>query len=113
MFDFIYVTFFFLMLAEMVLFIFLNLPFPKTWKAGIIEGLAGSPTAKSLFKVQLVLCLLVLLFYVDLGRSEKLFQGEKNKLRSKTNMGAGIYCSMEVVKLLVRAAPRKTFLSDN
>jgi hypothetical protein len=68
MFDLIYGAFFILMIAEMVLFLVLNLPFPKSFKKGILL-LSESPMAKTFLKVQLVLCLLVIIFYVDLNRT--------------------------------------------
>lgn len=89
MFDVIYATFFLLMIAEMVLFLFLNLPFPKAWKGGLFKSLSESPLTTKLFKIQLVLCLLIILFYVDLARTERMFLADKNKLKSRTNMGAG------------------------
>ena len=74
MFDLIYMGFFLLMAGEVILFVFLNLPFPKTWKSGIFEQLAHSKVAKTAFKVQLVLCLLVVFFFVDLHRTEDMYQ---------------------------------------
>ena len=74
MFDLIYMGFFLLMAGEVILFVFLNLPFPKTWKSGIFEQLAHSKAAKTAFKVQLVLCLLVVFFFVDLHRTEDMYQ---------------------------------------
>ena len=55
MFDLVYQAMFGLMVIEMVLFLFLNLPFPKTWKAGFFENLASSNFFKTAFKVQLCL----------------------------------------------------------
>ena len=89
MFDLIYLAFFLLMTVEIVLFLFLNLPFPKTWKSGIFEKFASSKVAKTAFKVQLILCILVLFFFVDLHRTESMYQKEKKKLKDKTSMGAG------------------------
>ena len=54
------------MVLEMLLFIFLNLPFPKAWKGGVLQKFAASETGRAFVKVQLVLCLLVIIFYVDL-----------------------------------------------
>jgi len=54
------------MVLEMLLFIFLNLPFPKAWKGGVLQKFATSDTGRAFVKVQLVLCLLVIIFYVDL-----------------------------------------------
>ena len=114
MFDLIYVAFFFIMIAEMVLFLFLNLPFPKSWKGSVIAGLAGNPTARTFFKIQLLLCLLVLVFYVDLSRSERMFLADKNRLQSKSNMGAGISdLYLQVVNHLSRTPSRKAVLPDN
>lgn len=66
MFDFVYGIFFIIMIFEMFLFLFLNLPFPKTWKGGVLQKFATSETGRAFVKVQLVLCLLVVIFYVDL-----------------------------------------------
>jgi len=54
------------MVLEMLLFIFLNLPFPKAWKGGVLQKFAASDTGRAFVKVQLVLCLIVIIFYVDL-----------------------------------------------
>jgi hypothetical protein len=91
MFDIIYRGFFILMIVEIILFVFLNLPFPKTWKAGIFDKLATSSSVRMAFNVQLILCLMVLFFYVDLHRSEALFLKDKRKLRDKNSIGAGTY----------------------
>ena len=69
MFELVYVVFFFLMLAEMLLFFFLNLPIFKAWKVGIFEQLVSSHKVHVILKVQLVLCLIIVLFFVDLHRS--------------------------------------------
>ena len=104
MFDLIYLAFFLLMAAEILLFLFLNLPFPKTWKGGVFEQLAGSKAAKTAFKVQLVLCIMVLFFFVDLHRTEQLYLKEKRKLKEKTNMGAGSFSMRQVPVVVVRSA---------
>ena len=91
MFDLIYQAMFGLMVIEMVLFLFLNLPFPKTWKAGFFENLATSNFFKSAFKIQLVLCLIVVFLFVDLHRSELHFMKDKRKMKDQTTMGAGTF----------------------
>jgi tellurite resistance protein TehA-like permease len=66
MFEIIFGAFFFLMLAEVILFIFLNLPFPKSWKSVIFKTVTESPSLKTFLKVQLLLCILAGLFYYDM-----------------------------------------------
>ena len=97
MFDLIYLAFFFLMIAEMVLFVFLNLPFPKTWKSGVFQQIADSKAVHTVFKIQMVLCLMVLLFFVDLHRTENMYLRDKRKLKEKTNLGAGIFYKIQVM----------------
>ena len=89
MFDLIYQAMFGLMLIEMVLFLFLNLPFPKTWKAGFFENLASSNFFKTAFKIQIVLCLIVVFLFLDLSRTESLYMKDKRKIKDQTTMGAG------------------------
>ncbi len=72
MFDLIYGGFFLLMVAEMGLFVFLNLPFPKSWKASIHSTLGNSNFVRTFVKIQIVLCILVVIFYIDLSRTEHL-----------------------------------------
>jgi hypothetical protein len=67
MFEIIFGAFFFLMLAEVALFLFLNLPFPKSWKSVIFKAVADSPSLRTFLKVQILLCLLAGLFYFDMS----------------------------------------------
>jgi hypothetical protein len=92
MFEIIFGAFFVLMLCEVVLFLFLNLPFPKSWKSSIFRTVAENPSLKTFLKVQLLLCILAGLFYYEMSSQEKNYLSQKNKLKSKTSFGACILC---------------------
>ena len=62
MFEFIFGAFFILMVAEVALFLFLNLPFPKEWKSGIFKAVYRSKSLNTFLKIQLLLCVLSGLF---------------------------------------------------
>jgi len=79
------------MTFEVVLFVFLNLPFPKHWKAAIFKRIASSPSLKTFLKIQLLLCVMAAIFYADLSKQERRFTTQKNKLKIKNSMGAGIF----------------------
>lgn len=66
MFEFIFGAFFLLMIAEVALFLFLNLPFPKEWKSGIFKAVYRSKSLNTFLKIQLLLCVLAGLFYYDM-----------------------------------------------
>ncbi len=89
MFELIFGVFFVLMMAEVVLFLFLNLPVPKHWKSLIFKAVASSPSLKTFLKVQVLLCLMAGLFYYEMSLEERTFVTQKHKLRSKTSFGAG------------------------
>ncbi len=67
MFELIFGVFFILMLAEVGLFLFLNLPVPKRWKSAIFRAVAESHSLKTFLKVQLLLCLMAGLFYYEMS----------------------------------------------
>jgi hypothetical protein len=79
------------MIAEVALFLFLNLPFPKEWKSGIFKAVYRSKSLNTFLKIQLLLCVLSGLFYYDMYVTESSLQAQKNKLRSKSTYGACNY----------------------
>jgi len=91
MFEVVYSGFFLLMTLEVILFVFLNLPFPKEWKAVIFKRIADSPSLKTFLKIQLLLCVMAAIFYTDLSKQERKYTSQKNKLKIKNSMGAGIF----------------------
>ena len=95
MFDLVYQVMFGVMVIEMIIFLFLNLPFPKTWKHGFFDNLTTSSFFKNAFKIQVVLCLVVIFLYVDLSRTESLYLRDKKRMKDKTNMGAGTLFPMK------------------
>lgn len=96
MFEVIFIAFFLLMVAEVLLFLFLNLPFPKSWKSAIFRKVAESESLKTFLKVQLLLCILAGLFYMDMSSQEQNYASQKHKLRTKSSFGAGNHSSMQV-----------------
>jgi pilus assembly protein TadC len=89
MFDLVYSAFFFAMIFEVVLFLVFNMPFPRSWRSALFIGVVENPKVRLVFKVQMVLCLIILLFFVDLHRTERRYTREKNGLKRRTTMGAG------------------------
>ena len=88
MFEIVFRAFFYLMVGEVVIFVFLNLPFPKAWKAGIFRMVSESNYIKTFLKVQLLLCILAGVFYYDMAKQERHYITQKNKLKDKTTYGA-------------------------
>ena len=66
MFELIFGVFFVLMIAEVSLFLFLNLPVPKRWKSAVFKMVANSASLKTFLKVQILLCVLAGLFYFEM-----------------------------------------------
>jgi hypothetical protein len=72
-----------------LLFVFLNLPFPKHWKGGIFKRIYNSPSIRTFLKIQVLLCVMAAVFYADLSKQERKYVSQKNKLRLKNSLGAG------------------------
>lgn len=112
MFEVIFVAFFLLMLAEVLLFLFLNLPFPKSWKSAIFRKVAESESLKTFLKVQLLLCILAGLFYMDMSSQEHNYASQKHKLRAKSSFGAGKNSSIQVPLAPLRTQKGHALLPD-
>ncbi len=67
MFQIIFGAFYYLMVVEVIIFMFLNLPFPKEWKSFIFKTVAENPHFKTFLKAQLLLCIIAGLFYYDMS----------------------------------------------
>lgn len=92
MFELAYTLFFFVLVLEVLLFLFLNLPTPYGWKAVIIRFLNTNPKVKTIMKAHLGFCLLAGLFYFDCNRQEQRFREDKNFTRDKDSYAAGTVC---------------------
>ena len=81
MFEVAYSIFFFALVIEVVLFLFLNLPTPKGWKAVIMRFLNTNPKVRTMMRVHLGFCLLAGVFFVDSHNQEQRFRAEKQSVK--------------------------------
>ncbi len=70
MFELVYTLFFFVLILEVIIFLFLNLPTPHGWKAVIIKFLNTNKHVKTLMKAHLGFCLLSAVFLYDCFKQE-------------------------------------------
>ncbi len=88
MLDIIYVFFFWILVLEVVIFLFLNLPSPKGWKGTVVKFLTGSRTVKNLIKGHLIICTLAAIFFYDCMRTEDKFRSQKNEYKHEGSLAA-------------------------
>lgn len=69
MFQFIYSLFFLILLIEIAVFLFLNLPVPKGWKQYFFEEVISNENIKKIIKIQIGICIISLFFYLDLTKT--------------------------------------------
>lgn len=89
MFELIYTGFFFLLVLEVILFLFLNLPTPKGWKGKIICFLNQNKSVKNIMRIHLGCCLIAGLFLVDCYQLGNKFKKDKKALKKKDSMASG------------------------
>lgn len=65
MFEIIYTLFLFVLIIEVILFVFLNMPTPKGWKGKIAHFLHNNKTVQLMKKIHLAFCLIAVLFLLD------------------------------------------------
>lgn len=90
MFDLIYSAFFFVLLAEGLIFMFLTLPTPRGWKGKVVSFLNTNQSVKSLKKIHLGFCILVFIFLLQSYGSQDKYRMEKNTAKKSDSIGAGI-----------------------
>ena len=73
----IYVGFFWLLIAEFLVFLLLTIPSPRGFKGKFINFLSSNKLIGKLMFVHLLMCLLAIFFYLDLSQSETFFNTEK------------------------------------
>jgi hypothetical protein len=93
MFGLIYTGFFFILVLEVLLFLFLNLPMPKGWKGRAISLIKQNKNLGTVVKIHLGCCLLSGLFLVDCFNQESSFRKDKKALKKKDSMASGIWCA--------------------
>jgi hypothetical protein len=81
MIDAIYFIFFWVLILQVVLFLFLNLPFPHSLKKGLVSCLTSSTVMMMIMRIHLGSCFLAAFFFVDLYQTENHFTEEKNRLK--------------------------------
>lgn len=84
-----YLVFFYILLAEVVLFLLLTLPTPPGFKSKLVRAFMGSGIRSSLMWVHLALCVLAGLFFLDLAQTEVNYGVEKDRLREMGNGHVG------------------------
>jgi hypothetical protein len=101
MLDIIFPIFAYILAIEVILFLFLTLPFPKRFKAKIVKTVLGSSVMRKVMWLHLAICIVAGLFYADLQQSEKLFLTEKDLLRRKGDGHIGTGKSINYVEARV------------
>jgi len=89
MFELIYTGFFFVLVFEVLLFLFLNLPTPTGWKGAVVNFLSKNQKVKILLKVHLGCCILSALFFVDCMNRETKYQIDKQEAKMGDSFAAG------------------------
>jgi hypothetical protein len=89
MFELIYTGFFFILVIEVLLFLFLNLPTPKGWKGRTINFLSQNQSVRTLLKIHLGCCVLSALFFVDCMNRESKFQVDKDLAKLGDSFASG------------------------
>jgi hypothetical protein len=94
MIEFIYPVFFWILVIEVAIFSFLNLPSPKGWKGAVVKFINTNIYVKKFLKVHLWICLLALFFFYDSYTTEQKLGREKDRIKH----GAGGEISQELRK---------------
>ena len=94
MFEVAYSLFFFVLMAEVTFFLFLNVPTPRGWKAVVVKFLNTNPTVKTILRAQIGLCLIAALFLVNCQSQERRYMAEKHSVREKDSYASGRYDMM-------------------
>lgn len=84
-----YLVFFYILIAEVILFLLITLPTPAGFKSKVVRSFMGSGLRSSLMWVHLALCILAGLFFLDLAQTEVNYVTEKDRLRSLGNGHVG------------------------
>ena len=83
MIDAIYFVFFWLLVIEVILFVFISLPLPDRFKRKVVNTLTQSKFMNLLLKIHLGSCVLAGLFFLDLYQTEKVYTDEKERLKQE------------------------------
>jgi hypothetical protein len=89
MFEVAYSLFTFILLFEVLVFLFLNLPTPRGWKAVIIRFIATNKIVKVVLKVQYCIAIVAAIFFIDCWRLENKYDAEKVLVKAKDSYAAG------------------------
>jgi hypothetical protein len=73
MIQFIYPFFFWILVLQVLLFCFLNLPTPHGWKGAVSKFLTTNPKVRKLLKLHIWICLVALIFFYDSYTTEQKF----------------------------------------
>lgn len=81
MIEFIYPVFFWILVLEVFIFCFLNLPSPKGWKGAVVRFVNTNKYVKQFLKVHFWICFLALFFFYDSYNTEQKLSKEKDRIK--------------------------------
>jgi len=94
MFEVAYTLFFFVLVLEVALFLFLNMPTPRGWKSVVVKFLNTNPTVKTILRAQVGFCVIAALFLVNCQSQERRYMAEKHSVREKDSYASCIFIFM-------------------
>ena len=74
MLELVYILFFWILVIEVAIFSFLNLPSPRGWKGAVVKFLNTNPNIRKFLKIHLWLCIIALVFFFDSYTSEAKYK---------------------------------------
>ena len=90
MFELIYTAFLWVLVAEVVVFLFLTLPTPRGWKGTVIGFLNTNKSVQYIRKAHLGFCIIACLFLWESLNSGAKYTGEKLSAKSGDSIASGI-----------------------
>ena len=90
MFELIYTAFLWVLVAEVVVFLFLTLPTPRGWKGTVISFLNTNKSVQHLRKAHLGFCIIACLFLWESLNSGAKYTGEKQLAKNGDSIASGI-----------------------
>lgn len=84
MIEFIYVVFFWLIVVQVAIFAFLNIPSPVGWRATLIRFINTNSYIRVFLRYHLWLCIISAFFFYDSYGTEKSFLNEIHNIKNTT-----------------------------
>jgi hypothetical protein len=89
MFELIYTAFLWVLVAEVVVFLFLTLPTPRGWKGVVVNFLNTNKSVQYLRKAHLGFCVIACLFLWESFNSGSKYTQEKQLAKGGDSIAAG------------------------